>query len=144
MAKRPVHSALMLLGAMPFLACALLPLTGVTEIDGLGRLDQLAASYGMAILCFLTGIHWATQLYASEAAPFNLFVGSNVVFLVVWIAYVAAGLQWAIVAQLLAFPVLLAIDYRLCQAELISRQYLRLRTVATVLAWFSLAVILVS
>lgn len=134
----------MLLGAMPFLACALLPLTGVTEIDGLGRLDQLAASYGMAILCFLTGIHWATQLYASEAAPFNLFVGSNVVFLVVWIAYVAAGLQWAIVAQLLAFPVLLAIDYRLCQAELISRQYLRLRTVATVLAWFSLAVILVS
>ncbi|NNF50674.1 MAG: DUF3429 domain-containing protein [Woeseiaceae bacterium] len=144
MAKRPVHSALMLLGAMPFLACALLPLTGVTEIDGLGRLDQLAASYGMAILCFLTGIHWATQLYASEAAPFNLFVGSNVVFLVVWIAFVAAGLQWAIVAQLLAFPVLLAIDYRLCQAELISRQYLRLRTVATVLAWFSLAVILVS
>lgn len=134
----------MLLGAMPFLACALLPLTGVTEIDGLGRLDQLAASYGMAILCFLTGIHWATQLYASEAAPFNLFVGSNVVFLVVWIAFVAAGLQWAIVAQLLAFPVLLAIDYRLCQAELISRQYLRLRTVATVLAWFSLAVILVS
>lgn len=134
----------MLLGAMPFLACALLPLTGVTEIDGLGRLDQLAASYGMAILCFLTGIHWATQLYASEAAPFNLFVGSNVVFLVVWIAYVAAGLQCAIVAQLLAFPVLLAIDYRLCQAELISRQYLRLRTVATVLAWFSLAVILVS
>ena len=134
----------MLLGAMPFLACALLPLTGVTEIASLGRLDQLAASYGMAILCFLTGIHWATQLYARAVTPFNLFVGSNVVFLVVWIAYVAAGLQWAIAAQLLAFPLLLVIDYRLCQAGLISRQYLRMRTVATALACFSLLFILIA
>ena len=144
MENRALHSALMLLGALPFIACALLPLTGVTEIAGLGRLDQLAASYGMAILCFLTGIHWATQLYAREATPFNLFVGSNVVFLVVWFAYAAAGLQWAIVAQLLAFPVLLAIDYRLFQGELISGQYLRMRTVATALAWLSLLFILVS
>ena len=144
MENRSLHSALMLLGAMPFVACALLPLTGVTEIAFLGRLDQLAASYGMAILCFLTGIHWATQLYARAATPFNLFVGSNVVFLVVWFAFVAAGLQWAIVAQLLAFPLLLVIDYRLCRAELISRQYLRMRTVATALACLSLLLILVS
>ena len=134
----------MLLGAMPFLACALLPLTGVTEIASLGRLDQLAASYGMAILCFLTGIHWATQLYARAVTPFNLFVGSNVVFLDVWIAYVADGLQWAIAAQLLAFPLLLVIDYRLCQAGLISRQYLRMRTVATALACFSVLFILIA
>ena len=144
MEQRSIHSALMLLGALPFLACALLPLTGVTEVARLGPLDQLAASYGMAILCFLTGIHWATQLYARAATPFNLFVGSNIVFLVVWFAYVAAGLQWAIVAQLLAFPLLLVIDYRLCQAELISRQYLRMRTVATALACFSLLFILAS
>ena len=144
MEQRSLHSALMLLGAMPFLACALLPLTGVSEIDRLGRLDGLAASYGMAILCFLTGIHWATQLYARSATPFNLFVGSNVVFLFVWIAFVAADLQWAIVAQLLAFPLLLAIDFRLFQRELISRRYLRMRTVATALACFSLLFILAS
>jgi hypothetical protein len=144
MEQRSLHSAFMLLGTLPFLACALLPLTGVSEIDGLGRLDRLAASYGMAILCFLTGIHWATQLYAGESTPFNLFVGSNIVFLVVWIAYVVANMQWAIVAQLLAFPVLLAIDHRLLKRELISIQYLRMRTVATALACFSLLYILVS
>jgi hypothetical protein len=134
----------MLLGVLPFLACALLPLTGVYEIGRLGPLDRLAAIYGMAILCFLTGIHWATQLYAREATPFNLFIGSNAVFLIVWIAYVAADLQWAIVVQLLAFPALLAIDYRLRRGELISNRYLRMRTVATALACFSLLFILVS
>lgn len=138
-----IHSALMLLGTMPFLACALLPLTGVNEIVGIGRLDHLAASYGMAILCFLTGVHWATQLYAGQSTPFDLFVGSNVVFLGVWIAYVAADLQWAIVAQLIAFPALLAIDYRLRQGRLISSQYLRMRSIATALACFSLLAILV-
>lgn len=144
MACRELNSALMLLGAMPFLACALLPLAGVSEVEGLGALDRLAASYGMAILCFLTGIHWATQLYARAATPFNLFVGSNLVFLAVWIAYVAADLAWAIGAQLVAFPLLLAIDYRLRGRELISSGYLRMRAVATALAWFSLLLILVA
>ena len=57
MEQRQIYSALMLMGAAPFLAFALLPIIGVEEIAGLGRLDQLASSYGMAILCFLTGVH---------------------------------------------------------------------------------------
>lgn len=134
---------LILLGVTPFLACALLPFVGVEEIAGLGRLDQLASSYGVAILCFLTGVHWATQLYARDAVPFNLFVGSNVVFLAVWLTYAAADLQWALATQLVAFPLLLAIDFQLLQKDLVTRHYLRLRFIATALAWFSLLLILV-
>ncbi len=144
MESRPIYSTLMLLGALPFLACAFLPLTGVEELARLGALDQLAANYGLAILCFLTGIHWATQLYAPEAAPFNLFIGSNVVFLGVWIAYVAASHKWAIAAQLVAFPLLLVIDHRLHRKGLISQQYLNLRSVATALVSFSLLSILLA
>jgi hypothetical protein len=98
----------------------------------------------MAILCFLTGIHWATQLYARDRAPFNLFIGSNVVFLAVWIAYVASSLTWALATQLVAFPLLLAVDFHLQQTGLISRHYLRMRFVATAAASFSLLFILVS
>ena len=134
----------MLMGLTPFLACALLPFIGVEEISGLGRLDQLASSYGMAILCFLTGVHWATQLYSSDAVPFNLFIGSNVIFLVVWFSYVAASLQWALAAQLLSFLLLLAIDFRLLRNGLITGDYLRMRIAATLLACISLFVILVS
>ena len=129
---------------MPFLACALLPAAGIEAIEPFGRLDELASNYGMAILCFLTGIHWASQLYAREKVPFNLFTGSNVVFLAVWIAYVASSLTWALATQLVAFPLLLAVDFQLQQPGLISRHYLRMRFVATALACFSLLFILVS
>lgn len=144
MEQRQTYSALMVTGAAPFLACALLPFMGVEEITGLGRLDQLASSYSVAILCFLTGVHWATQLYEREAAPFDLFIASNAIFLVVWITYVAADLQWALVTQLLAFPLLLAIDSRLSDKGLITAHYLRVRVVATALACASLLLILVS
>ena len=144
MEQRQIYSTLMLMGVAPFLACALLPIIDVEEIAGLGRLDQLASSYGMAILCFLTGVHWATQLYEKEAAPFNLFIGSNVIFLAVWIAYVFADLSWALATQLVAFPLLLAIDSRLLRGGLISAHYLLIRGIATALACFSLLLILVS
>ena len=144
MEDRSIYSALTLAGVTPFLACALLPLAGIEAIEPLGRLDVLAGSYGMAILCFLTGVHWATQLFASDRVPVNLFVGSNVVFLAVWIAYVATNLTLALAAQLVAYPLLLAVDFRLQQTGLISRHYLGMRFIATALACFSLLFILVS
>lgn len=144
MEHRQIYSVLMLMGATPFLACALLPVAGVEDLGRLGRPEQLASTYAMAILCFLTGVHWATQLHASSAAPFNLFVGSNAVFLAVLVAYVASSLQWALATQLLAFLLLLAIDFQLLRSGLISRHYLRMRFIATALACFSLFFILVS
>ena len=139
-----IYSALMLLGAVPFLACALLPAVGVDELGRLGMLDQLASSYGLAILCFLTGVHWATRLYNPVAGPINLFVGSNVVFLAVWIAYVSSSLKLALATQLLAFLLLLAVDVQLMRVGRISRHYLQMRFVATALACFSLLFILLS
>ena len=144
MEDRQIYSALTIAGVTPFLACALLPLAGIDAIEPLGKLDQLASSYSMAILCFLTGIHWATQLYARDRAPLNLFIGSNVVFLAVWIAYVASGLTWALSTQLVAFPLLLSVDFRLQRVGLISRHYLGMRFIATAVACFSLLFILVS
>lgn len=141
---RPTYMYLMLAGTLPFLACALLPLAGIESIRPFGPLDRVAAIYGLGILSFLTGIHWATQLFAPERTPFDLMVGSNLVFLAVWFAYIAASLNWALAAQLLAFPLLLAVDIQLAGAALISRHYLRMRFVATALACFSLLFILLN
>ncbi len=144
MDDKTVYTTLVIAGATPFLACALLPIAGIDSIPPFGKLDELASHYGLAILCFLTGIHWATQLYSPDKAPFNLFIGSNLVFLAVWIAYVTSSLGWALATQLIAFPLLLAIDFRLLQAGLITRHYLGIRFVATALACFSLLFILIS
>ena len=144
MKDRQIYSALTLFGALPFVACAALPFVGIVTIAPFGDLDRLAVTYGLAILSFLTGIHWATQLYLPEKTPLNLFVASNVVFLVVLFAYVAAGTAIAIASQLVAFAFLLVVDYRLHHAGLITSDYLRIRAIATIVASASFLAILLS
>lgn len=140
-----MYSTLTLAGVTPFIAAALLPAAmGIHTIEPLGRLDHLASSYGTAIICFLTGVHWATQLYEKSELPVNLFIASNLIFLATWITYLAMSLVWALGTQIVAFSVLLAIDFRLQRSGLISSHYLRIRVTATALACLSLLSILIS
>ena len=136
--------ALAALGATPFLACGVLFLSGIETIEPFGRLDRLTATYGLGILSFLTGIHWATYLYREQQAPFNLLLGSNVVFLAVWFAYVLTPVETALATQALAFLVLLAIDFRLMRSELITRHYFGVRTLATTIAWIGIGALLIA
>ncbi len=138
------YAGLAFAGATPFVACAVLPLLGIAAISPFGALHELAASYGLAILCFLCGTHWTVQLRRSRRTPFNLFYTSNAIFLVVWFTFVLADLTWTLFVQILAFAALLFVDLRLRGRELVSGSYLSVRTVATVTACLSLLVILLS
>lgn len=141
MSDSRLYSVLAMAGVTPFLACALLPLVGVHSLEPLGPLDRLAAVYGLAIVSFLAGIHWATQIYAPQESRFNLLLASNVVFLVTWFAFVLGNLDIALGAQALAFIVLLGVDRWLQDIGLISRHYLNVRATATALAVVSLLAI---
>ena len=142
MRHRCLYSLLAFAGVTPFLACALLPLSGVHSLEPFGRLDSVASSYGLAIVTFLAGAHWATDLYKQSTLPLNLFATSNVVFLVVWFAFVIADVSIALAAQVIAFLFLLFVDYRLLRAGTISRHYFRTRAIATAVASVSLLAIL--
>ena len=137
-----LYTALALAGTIPFIASALLPVLGHYSLPYLGPLDQLVASYGLAIVCFLAGAHWGTYLSGRSAGSLNLFVISNVIFLAVWFAYVGAGVKTAIVIQIVAFLILLFIDLRLRTGDVISAKYLRVRTGATMIAVASLLVVI--
>lgn len=139
-----LYTSLAFAGATPFLAGALLPLFGIDAIAPLGRLDALVSSYGLAIICFLAGVHWATHLLRGADIRVNLLVSSNVVFLVVWIAFIIADIAWVLGTQIAAFIVLLLIDYRLLGIGVISADYFRVRSIATTLAVLSLSLILVT
>ena len=141
MQDRSIYSFLMSAGALPFVASAVLIVLGIDSIAG-WDVDALVTLYGVTILSFLTGIHWATQLYLADSAPSNLFIVSNVVFLAVLITFVAGSLAAAIIAQLAAFPLLLVIDYRLEIRGIVTPHYLRVRLLVTSAAWLSLACIL--
>jgi hypothetical protein len=141
-----LYTTLALAGTIPFIASALLsallPVLGHYSLPYLGPLDQLVASYGLAIVCFLAGAHWGTYLSGRSAGSLNLFVISNVIFLAVWFAYVGAGVKTAIAMQIVAFLILLFIDLRLRTGDVISAKYLRARTGATIIAVASLLVVI--
>jgi hypothetical protein len=136
------YTALALAGTIPFIAAAVLPLLGYDSLPYLGPLDQLAASYGLAIVCFLAGAHWGTYLAGRSADSLNLFITSNVIFLAVWFAYIGAGLNTAISIQILALLTLLFIDLRLTASSVISAMYFRVRAVATSIAVVSLLAVI--
>jgi len=138
MNDKRIYSILAMAGVTPFVACAVLPLAGVDSIAPLGPLAQVAASYGLAIVSFLTGIHWATQLYDRQQTGFNLLIASNFIFVGVWLAYVIGSLEVALTAQLVALLVLLGIDRWLWSYGVITAHYYRTRGAATTLAALSL------
>lgn len=141
MHKQPIYTLLTIAGALPFLACAVLPLVGIDTVSPFGRLDRLAGIYGLAIISFLTGVHWATDLYTQNRTTLNLFVASNVLLLIVGAAFITTALGAALAVQVAALGVLLWIDYRLLAAGTLTTDYFRIRSVATALAAASLLAI---
>ena len=140
MDDQKTFKALVLLGAVPFAVAGGALLIGVTSLPLVGDTRTALALYGLTIVCFLTGIHWATQLYKPEATPFNLFVISNVVFLAALGAYLAASIRMAMLTLIAALVAALLIDLRLRAAGVLSASYLRMRIVATVIACPALTV----
>ena len=141
MNDRKVYSVLTMAGVTPFVACAVLPIFGVHSIELLGPLGEVAAGYGLAIVSFLAGIHWATQLYELQKTPFNLLLASNIVFVAVWLVYAVGTLAAALVIQAVALVVLLGLDRWLLGNGVITQHYYRVRSTATVLAVASLLLI---
>ena len=142
MNDKRVYSILTMAGITPFVACAILPLAGFDSVELLGPLADVAAGYGLAIISFLAGIHWATQIYDRRQGGFNLLISSNVVFVAVWLAYALGTIEFALGTQIVALLVLLGVDRQLLGDGVITPHYYRTRTVATALAVLSFAVIL--
>lgn len=144
MNTKSLYSGLAFAGVIPFLACALLPLVGVDALPRLGGLDEVANSYSLAIICFLSGIHWAQHLHSNDTMPFNLMASSNVIFLFAWFAFVLASTNWSLALQIVALVAILLVDRQLVRAGVIDAEYLRVRLIATTLAVASLATIILS
>ena len=142
MESKKLYPLLTYAGVLPFVGCALMPFVGLQELGPLGSYDDIAAAYGLAIVCFLCGAHWGTYLYHSSAAPDNLFITSNVIVVACWFAFLVAAQAITLLVLILAFLCLLFIDYRLLKAGVVTDFYFRMRTNATVVAALALAIII--
>ena len=113
-------------GTLPFLAACLL---AAYAPDFLGlNYDQLILTYGAIIASFIAGTHWGLYLY--KDAPVNLFVHSNIIALLAWVALLAA-IPGSSGLLIIAFVYLLFMDKQMALAGLIEPWYMRMRIVAT-------------
>ena len=142
MESRKLYPILTYAGMLPFIGCALMPLVGLEELWNLGSYVHIASAYGLAIICFLCGVHWGTCLYHRSAAQDNLFITSNVIVVACWFAFLMAAQAITLFVLILAFLCLLFIDFRLLRAGLLTDYYFRMRSIATVIAVLALAIII--
>ena len=144
MTNNRLYAVLAYSGTLPFAACALLLAAGIPTITGIGSWAEIAAGYGLAIASFMAGVHWGTYLHQPPCGPLNLLLTSNAITIAVWIAFVFAPVAVSLTVTGFAFLLLLAVDYQLAGAGLITPAYLALRRTVTfvVVAMLNLTVIL--
>lgn len=120
-------------GALPFIACAVLPWIGMPDVAGIGNYADIAAIYGVAIASFMAGVHWGTFLYQAGSVPVNLLLTSNAITVAVWLSFVLAPAAVSLAVIAAAFLLLLAVDFRLARAGLLTTDYLRTRRNVTLI-----------
>ena len=127
------YAVLAYAGTLPFIACAILPWIGMPLIAGIGSCAYIAAAYGVAIVSFMAGIHWGTFLYQADSLPVNLLLTSNAITVAVWLAFILTPVAVSIAVIAAAFVLLLAVDFRLARAGLLTPDYLRTRRNVTLI-----------
>jgi hypothetical protein len=140
----PLTRILAALGALPFIACALLPLAGIRELPLLGETANISVIYGLTIASFMAGAHWGTALAIGRPLPINLFLTSNVVAVAAWFSVLLVNTGVTLFVLSILFAYLLLIDYRLYRLEVIERAYWHTRGWITAVVIACLALVAVT
>ena len=124
---KEIYPYLTYAGAIPFVAGALCLIFGIEQLPGLGSVSNALSVYALVIASFLAGAHWGQHLQASAAWRLALAILSNIIAVLLWLGFVLLSFQALLLAFISAFVALLAIDQRLLQSQLISKQYWQTR-----------------
>ena len=129
-------------GTIPFIACAVLITIGIDAIRVLGETEHVLAVYGLVIATFMAGAHWGNHLSLTDDNSWavKLPIFSNVIALALWLGFLSlssVGFIWVLV---IAFVILLVIDYGLNQAQIITPDYFKVRKYVTAIVVISLII----
>ncbi len=137
-----LHTLLIYAGTIPFVVAALLPYLGLFVFYDPNFFHYIAIQYGIVITSFLAGVHWGSYIYCNSRTNVNLFVTSNIIAIIVWLAFILLPPFWMLFVLIITFIALLIIDYRLNKDEVITDTYFHNRFIATAIVVASLIVIL--
>ena len=128
------------LGALPFVFCAACFVFDVQAIPILGDTRDVLGIYALVITTFMAGSHWGQHLNFDNKWGNYLPVTSNVIAVLVWIGFLILPFKISLIVFEIAFLVLLWVDHRLRQNDLISFEYFRTRYLVTSIVIFTLLV----
>lgn len=118
-------------GAIPFVICVACLSLGINELPLLGRVEEILSIYALVIVAFLAGSHWGQHLQIKGTWSRYLPIFSNIIAVALWLAFLVFPFKALLATFGASFAILLFIDRRLFQDELISRQYFQTRCIAT-------------
>lgn len=128
-------------GAIPFIVCAMCLYVGIQELPLLGSVEKILSIYGLVISSFLAGAHWGQHLSMDKGQWSRwLPILSNAVAIVLWLGFLAFSFKMQMVLFIGAFVVLWMIDYRIFQADVITRHYFQTRLFVTIIVIISLVI----
>jgi hypothetical protein len=130
---------LMYLGALPFIASAILSLLSIDTLPWLRSVVHIVSVYALVISVFMAGILWGIMLQVNRdnsVGQINFLI-SNILTLTVWFVYLIYPDSIAfLLTTAVVFLWLLMLDAKLVQEQHISKRYYQARK------WVSTIVIL--
>lgn len=138
---------LMYLGALPFIAGAILSLLSIDTLPWLGAVVHIVSVYALVISVFMAGILWGITLQVNTDKFLGQvnFLISNVLALTIWFVYlIYPDSHSFLLTTVVAFLWLLMLDTKLVKRKLISSSYYRARKRVSAIVITSLLVIIAS
>lgn len=137
----------MYLGALPFIAGAILSLLSIDTLPWLGAVVHIVSVYALVISVFMAGILWGITLQVNTDKFLGQvnFLISNVLALTIWFVYlIYPDSHSFLLTTVVAFLWLLMLDTKLVKRKLISSSYYRARKRVSAIVITSLLVIIAS
>ena len=119
-------------GAIPFVFCAVCLSFDIQSLPLLGSIERILSVYGLVISSFLAGAHWGQHLHINKSQWVRFLpIFSNVIAVLLWLGFLVLSFKMQMVMFATAFVVLIIIDNRLFQMDIITRHYFQTRFIVT-------------
>lgn len=128
-------------GAIPFVFCAVYLGFKIDQIGVLGSAKTILSLYGLVIASFLAGSHWGQHLHINKSQWVRFLpIFSNVIAVLLWLGFLVISFKMQMAMFVTAFVVLLMIDHRLFQLDIITRHYFQTRFIVSAIVIISLII----
>lgn len=125
-------------GALPFVFCAALMALGHRHIALAGELSTIINTYSLVIIVFMSGIYWGLYFNGQIYQKIYLLIISNIITILSWFAFLFIGMPIVLLFYSVMFLILLIIDYKLLEENVITQNYFKTRMTVTAIVIASL------